>query len=72
MHAGAYYGLYEYGNAYAIMSLLRYEIATCYLFTGAEPLLMQILGDTSFQELTSMWCQNSNHRDNLHLLTNRV
>ena len=47
-----------------LMSLLSYEIVTCYLFMGAEPPLMQILGDTSFQELTSMWCQNSNHKDN--------
>ena len=55
----------------SLMSLLNYEIVTCYLFVGKEPLLMQILGDTSFKKLTSMWCQNSNHRDNLHLPTNR-
>ena len=54
------------------MSLLYYEIVTCYRFTGAEPPLMQILGDTSFKELTSMWCQNSNHKDKLNLPTNRV
>ena len=38
-----------------LMSLLNYEILTCYLFMGAEPPLMQILGNTSSLELTSMW-----------------
>ena len=38
------------------MSMLSYEIVTCFLFTGAQPPLMQIL---SFQELKSKWCQNS-------------
>ena len=55
-----------------LMLLLSYEIGTCYLFKSAEPPLTQLLGDTSFQELRSMWCQNSNHMDNLHLPTNHI
>ena len=54
------------------MSMLSYETVTCYLFTGAELPFMQILGDTSFKELTSMWCQNNNHKDKVNLPINRV
>ena len=32
----------------ALMSMLGYEIVTCFLFTGAQSPLMQILGDKSF------------------------